>query len=120
MLCRRRTVRTLVLGGMTSALLGCGALVGLGTAAAPADKPDLTPRLPLGQTNVNDRWVDTQAIPGRTLFRFDTVIMNVGYGAFEVYRDAGGSTYQRIWQGGDPLTEGTPKAFPSGAPPSED
>ena len=68
---------------MTSALVGCGALVGFGTAAAPSDEPDPKPRLPLGQTNVNDRWVDTQAIPGRTLFRFDTVIMNVGYGAFE-------------------------------------
>ena len=120
MLRRRRTVRTLVLGGISSALLGCGALVGLGTAAAPRDEPDLTPLLPLGQTNVNDRWVDTVAIPGRTLFRFDTVIKNIGYGAFEVYRSGSGVTYQRIWSGGDPSGTGTAKSFPGGAPSYED
>lgn len=120
MLRRRRTVRTLVLGGISSALVGCGALVGLGSAAAPADLPDLTSLLPVGQTNPNDRWIDTQQLPGRTLFRFDTVIKNIGFGAFEVYRAGDGTTYQRIWSGGDPLRAGTPKSFPVGAPPAED
>jgi hypothetical protein len=105
---------------MVAALAGCGALVGLGAAAAPADTPDLAPLLPTGLSNVNDRWVDTRQIPGRTLYRFDTVILNVGGGAFEVYRDAAGTTYQRIWNGGDPGGIGSPKSFPSGAPGAED
>jgi hypothetical protein len=117
---RARSVRASVLGGIATALTGSAVLVGLGAGAAPSDLPDLVPQLPLGQTNVNDRWVDTHEIRGRTLFRFDTVINNFGSGAFEVYRDAAGTTYQRVWSGGDPLATGTPKAFPAGAPPAED
>lgn len=117
---RTHAIRRTALGGMAAALIGFGALVGLGTAAAPADTPDLTPLLPTGLSNVNDRWIDTRQIPGRTLFRFDTVILNVGGGAFEVYRGPGGTTYQRIWNGGDPGGVGSPKSFPGGAPGAED
>jgi hypothetical protein len=117
---RPHAIRRTALGGMAAALIGCGVLVGLGTAAAPADTPDLAPLLPAGLSNVNDRWVDTQQLPGRTLYRFDTVILNVGGGAFEVYRDAAGTTYQRIWNGGDPGGIGSPKSFPGGAPGFED
>ncbi len=105
---------------MAAAIAGCGVLVGLGAAAAPADRPNLQPLLPVGQSNVNDRWVDTRVAPGRTLYRFDTVILNAGSGAFEVYRDASGTTFQRIWNGGDPGGEGTPKSFPAGAPGFQD
>ncbi len=117
---RRRDIRRTVLGGMAAAVVGCAALVGLGAAAAPADEPNLQPLLPTGQSNVNDRWVDTRVAPGRTLYRFDTVILNAGSGAFEVYRDASGTTFQRIWKGGDPGGDGTTKSFPAGAPEFQD
>lgn len=117
---RAHAIRRTVLGGMAAAIVGCAALVGLGAAAAPADEPNLQPLLPTGQSNVNDRWVDTRVARGRTLYRFDTVILNAGSGAFEVHRDASGTTYQRIWSGGDPGGEGTPKSFPAGAPGFQD
>jgi hypothetical protein len=98
---------------MAAALLGAGALTAIGMAAAPDDKPDLVPRLPTtGKPNM--RWVDTHAVGGRVLYRFDTVIMNQGTGAFEVYRDGAGTTHQRIWDGGAPPPGGDAKHFPAG------
>jgi Lysyl oxidase/Bacterial Ig domain len=117
---RPRAIRRTVLGAMAAAVVGCGLLVGLGSAAAPADEPNLQPLLPTNLSNANDRWVDTKEVPGRTLFRFDTVILNAGSGAFEVYRDASGNTYQRVWNGGDPGGDGTTKSFPAGAPGFQD
>jgi len=104
---------------MVVALLGCGALVTGGMAAGGSDPPDLTTLLP-DDPRHNTRWVDTVAIPGRTLYRFDTVILNGG-GAFEVYRDNAGTTYQRIWPGGAP-PEGSvpPKSLPPDVSGDED
>ncbi|HET6692060.1 MAG TPA: lysyl oxidase family protein [Miltoncostaeaceae bacterium] len=97
---------------MAAALLGAGALATIGMAAGSGDEPDLVPMLPTtGKPNM--RWVDSQAIPGRVLYRFDTVILNKG-GAFEVYRDDGGTTHQRVWDGGAPPAGGDAKDFPAG------
>ncbi|MGE0028427.1 MAG: lysyl oxidase family protein [Thermoleophilia bacterium] len=90
----------------------------MGTAASIDDEPDLTPLLPVTGAP-NTRWVDTRAIPGRVLYRFDTVILNQGAGAFEVYRDARGTTFQRVWGGGEPPGTGGPKSFPGGGSPED-
>jgi hypothetical protein len=82
---------------------GIGALVAAGAGAAqPDDRPDLTPQLPDTRTgSPNARWVDTLEMPGRTLFRFDSVIYNNGPGVLEVRRTSG-ITYQRTYTGGLP------------------
>jgi hypothetical protein len=97
---------------------GLGALVAAGTGAPSSDLPDLTAQLPDARTgSPNARWVDTLEIPGRTLFRFDSVIHNEGPGVFEVTR-VGGTTYQRTWGGGLPPGVGTAKTVPSGGSPA--
>jgi hypothetical protein len=110
-----RRIRRVVLGSLVAAGAGLGALVAAGVAAPANDLPDLTALLPAERPgSPNARWVDTVEIPGRTLFRFDTVILNEGAGAFEVFRDPAGSTYQRTWSGGVPGGAGNSKAFPAG------
>jgi hypothetical protein len=114
-----RHIRALVLTGMVAAVLGAGALAAIGVAAAPGDRPDLVPRLPT-TGKPNTRWVDTHAIAGRVLYRFDTVILNQGTGAFEVHRDAAGTTFQRIWDGGAPPPGGDAKHLPAGGSYDDD
>src|SRR4051812_39339643 len=92
-----RRVRVAVLGSFVMSAAGLGALAAVGFGADPVDRPDLTAYLPAdGPDNPNARWIDTLEIPGRTLFRFDSVIKNDGAGAFEVAR-VNGATFQRTW-----------------------
>ncbi|MGE0027228.1 MAG: lysyl oxidase family protein [Thermoleophilia bacterium] len=108
-------IRGVVLGSLVVAGAGLGTLVAAGIAAPASDLPDLTALLPAERPGSrNARWVDTVEIPGRTLFRFDSVILNEGSGALEVYRDPAGTTFQRTWSGGAPAAAGTSKTFPAG------
>ena len=92
-----------VLGGLGIGLAGLGLLVGIGFSAPSTDAPDLTAELPtarVGQPNA--RWIDTVEVPGKVLYRFDTVIFNQG-GALDVRRSSeSGATCQTIWSGGVP------------------
>ena len=94
-----------VLSGLGLGLAGLGLLVGVGASVDSSDLPDLVPSLPTNHSNVNDRWIDTSeaTAPGRTLYRFDTVIENVGTGAWVVRRAGTSSpTNQIIFSGGAP------------------
>lgn len=97
-----------VLAGLGVGLLGLGALVGVGFSYQQSDLPDLEPLLPTNHSNPNDRWVDTSepTAPGKTLYRFDTVIANVGTGAWAVSRadstSVGQPTNQIVFSGGNP------------------
>lgn len=113
-------MRKAVLAGLAVATAGTAAIATGGLGAAPADLPDLKPLFPAPSAKANTRWVDATVQPGHLLYRFDSVIMNVGTGAFEVYRGADGATYQRVWAGGDPGEGGSSKAFPATAPAFED
>ncbi len=108
-------IRRVVLGSFVVAGAGLGTLVAAGFGAPSGDLPDLTALLPAERPgSPNARWVDTREVPGRTLYRFDTVILNQGPGALEVYRDAAGTTFQRTWSGGVPGGAGNSKTFPAG------
>ena len=97
-----------VLSGFGIALAGLGLLVAGGFSAPSSDKPDLQPLLPTNHSNPNDRWVNYSepTAPGRVLYRFDTVIENVGTGAWAVSRADSTSqpqpTNQIIFAGGNP------------------
>jgi hypothetical protein len=108
-------IRRVVLGSLLLAGAGLGTLVAAGVAAPSGDLPDLTALLPAARPgSPNARWVDTTEVPGRTLYRFDSVILNQGPGALEVFRDPAGTTFQRTWSGGKPGGAGTSKTFPPG------
>jgi hypothetical protein len=112
---RPSRIRRGVLGSLLAAAAGLGGLVAAGAAAPAGDLPDLTAMLPGERAgSPNARWVDTSEVPGRTLYRFDTVIMNRGAGALEVFRDPAGATFQRTWSGGVPGGAATSKSFPPG------
>ncbi len=112
-----RRIRAAVLGSLVLSAAGLGALVAAGAGAAPTqDLPDLTAMLPEDRSDTpNARWIDTVAISGRTLFRFDSVIFNNGPGAIEVTR-TGGTTYQRTYSGGLPGATATDRALTLGGP----
>jgi hypothetical protein len=107
-------IRRVVLGSLVVSGAGLGALVAAGIGAPAGDLPDLAALLPDREGTPVARWVDTQEIPGRTLYRFDSVILNQGPGALEVYRSPAGTTFQRTWSGGVPGGAGTAKTFPPG------
>ena len=76
-------------------------MVGVGLSVGPANQPDLVPLLPT--SSPNGRWADSVEVPGRVLYRFDTVIYNQGGGALDVYRGANDpTTFQKIWPSGTP------------------
>ncbi len=111
-----RRIRAAVLGSLLLSTAGLGALVAAGAGAAPnQDLPDLTAQLPDDRSDTpNARWIDTVEIPGRTLFRFDSVIFNSGTGAMEVAR-IGGTTFQRTYSGGIPGGAATNRQLALGA-----
>ncbi len=112
-----RRIRAAVLGSLVLSTAGIGALVAAGAGATPAsDLPDLTAMLPDDRSDTpNARWIDTIAIPGRTLFRFDSVIWNNGPGAMEVAR-VSGTTFQRTYEGGLPGGTATNRKLDRGGP----
>lgn len=92
-----------VLGGLGVGLAGLALIVGVGFSAPPTSEPDLVTQLPIARDGQpNARWIDTVEVPGKVLFRFDTVIFNQG-GALDVSRtSANGPTCQTVWPGGVP------------------
>jgi hypothetical protein len=106
------------------AVLAALVVPGLASAATTnADKPDLYPNLPVAPYphQVAPVFVDTFAIPGHVLYRFDTQIVNKG-GTLDLYRAPNGDAMQAIWPGGvptqlytDPST-GAKYVDPSSAP----
>jgi hypothetical protein len=110
---RPASTRTGVLAALGIGLAGLGLMVSAGVSVDSSDLPDLEPLLPKNHSNVNDRWIDTVQVSGRTLFRFDTVILNTGTGAFEVLRDGAGSpTQQYVWENKVPPGVVTPSTPP--------
>ena len=85
-----------VLSGFGVGLAGLALLVGVGFSVQTSDKPDLQPLLPTNHSNPNDRWVDFSepTAPGKTLYRFDTVIENTGTGAWAVQRASASSAHE--------------------------
>jgi hypothetical protein len=101
----------IVLGGLV--------LVGSAFAVAASTKPDLLPELPakrpagLGKS-VAPIYVDAYTIPGKLLYRFDTVIRNRG-GTMDLYMQ-NGNAYQVIWKNGHPPGPVSPNHAPSPGP----
>jgi hypothetical protein len=116
---RPASTRTGVLAALGIGLAGFGLMVSAGVSVDSSDLPDLEPLLPKNHSNVNDRWIDTVQVSGRTLFRFDTVILNTGAGAFEVIRDGAGSpTQQYVWENKVPPGQVTTSVPPPVTGPS--
>ena len=70
-------------------VLGAAVLVGSAVATPTSDKPDLVPLLPTEtgtQQAVAPIYTDTFVRPGRVLYRFSSVIKNLG-GAMDLYKD---------------------------------
>ena len=67
---------------------------------------DLVPLLPTsvpkGVVNVAPVYMDTYTRPGHVLYRFDTVIKNLG-GTMDLFMQGGGA-WQGVWTGGVPTT----------------
>jgi hypothetical protein len=100
-----RSKRIGVLGGLGVGLVGFGLIVGAGLSVEPSGQPDLTALLP--QTRPTARFVDTVEVPGKVLYRFDSVIFNQG-GALDISRNAGDpTTFQTTWTNGVPFTATT-------------
>jgi lysyl oxidase/Big-like domain-containing protein len=108
-------IATLVL-----ALGGGGSLLGAGTGLglSGAVYPDLTPELPTSQPV--PAYMDTVTVPGKALYRFDSVIRNQG-GALDLYGTGWqpnggdprmGAIRQVIWRGGTPDVAPDPSAPP--------
>ena len=101
----------IVLGGLV--------LVGSAFAVAGSTKPDLVPELPakrpagLGKS-VAPIYVDAYTMPGKLLYRFDTVIRNQG-GTMDLYMQ-NGNAYQVIWKNGHPPGPVSPNHAPSPGP----
>jgi hypothetical protein len=101
----------IVLGGLV--------LVGSAFAVAASTKPDLVPELPakrpagLGKS-VAPIYVDAYTMPGKLLYRFDTVIRNQG-GTMDLYMQ-NGNAYQVIWKNGHPPGPVSPNHAPSPGP----
>jgi hypothetical protein len=98
-------------------LLGAAVLVGSAVAVPTSDKPDLVPLLPTEtgtQQAVAPIYTDTYVRPGRVLYRFSSVIKNLG-GAMDLYKDPNtGAAMQVVWPGGNPTTMPDPNLVPTG------
>jgi hypothetical protein len=98
-------------------LLGAAVLVGSAVAVPTSDKPDLVPLLPTEtgtQQAVAPIYTDTYVRPGRVLYRFSSVIKNLG-GAMDLYKDPNsGAAMQVVWPGGNPTTMPDPNVVPTG------
>lgn len=91
-----------------------------GADALAADEPDLVIRLP--ETPSADQiapvYVDRFEVPGRVLYRFDSVIHNQG-GTLDVFRDGARPATQAIWSGGRPPAGSEPDAGSVPAPSAD-
>jgi hypothetical protein len=90
------------------------ALMVLAVCASPAqavtDKPDLVIRLP-GEPKPGEAapvFVDAYEEPGKLLYRFNTVIANVG-GTLDLFRGPDGGVEQAVWPGGVPPQDQKPR-----------
>ena len=95
------------------------ALAALAASAGPAhalpDEPDLVIRLP-GQPTSGEAapvFVDAFELPGKLLYRFNTVIANQG-GTLDLFRGPDGGVQQAVWPGGVPSVKPRPDVTPSG------
>ena len=89
------------------------ALLVLAVFASPAqalpDKPDLVIRLPEARPGeAAPVFVDAYEEPGKLLYRFNTVIANVG-GTLDLFRGPGGGVEQAVWPGGVPPQDKLPR-----------
>jgi hypothetical protein len=99
------------------AVLGAFVLAPGFTTSGDSDKPDLVALLPtaVDATQVAPEYVDAYAVPGRLVYRFDSVIWNQG-GLLELYRDsASDEVMQVVWPGGTPTAPPDPNSPPSDA-----
>jgi hypothetical protein len=98
-------------------VLGAAVLVGSAVATPTSDKPDLVALLPTEtgtQQAVAPIYTDTFVRPGRVLYRFSSVIKNLG-GAMDLYKDPStGAAMQVVWPGGNPTTMPDPNVVPTG------
>ena len=99
-----RRLRTIVLTALGSCLAASALLVTAGLAAGNPDAPDLTGYFPPGNGLTVNAFVDAKTAPGKTLYRFDTVIQNSpSAGVLDLYKPAGTlAASQTIWPGGEP------------------
>ncbi len=99
-----RRLRTLVLSALGACLAASALLVTGGLAAGNPDAPDLTGYFPSGNGLTVNAFVDAKTAPGKTLYRFDTVILNSSSaGVLDLYKPAGTlAASQKIWPGGRP------------------
>ncbi len=104
----------LLAAGIVIALLLSSAVpVGSGSVG---DKPDLVPLLPTAVSSgqMTPVFVDGFQLPGRLLYRFDSVLENRG-GVLDLFRDpVTGHALQAIWAGGTPSSQPDPNVAPSG------
>src|SRR5439155_17641769 len=80
-----------------------------------SDKPDLVPLLPTAVSSgqVAPVFVDAYQVPGRLLYRFDSVLQNDG-GTLDLFRDpTTGHALQAIWPGGRPPAQPDPNVMPT-------
>jgi hypothetical protein len=89
------------------------ALLVLAVCACPAqalpDKPDLVIRLPEARPGeAAPVFVDAYEEPGKLLYRFNTVIANVG-GTLDLFRGPSGGVEQAVWPGGVPPQDQKPR-----------
>jgi hypothetical protein len=103
---RRRSLRAWILGTLSASILGCALLVGAGLAAPTTSDPDLSGFFPSGNGLTANAFVDAVSQPGKTLYRFDTVIQNSPTaGVLDLYKPSGANTaFQAIWSTGLPPT----------------
>ncbi len=103
---RGRSLRARILGALGASLLGCALLVGAGLAAPTTSDPDLSGYFPPGNGLTVNAFVDAASQPGKTLYRFDTVILNSATaGVLDLYKPSGSNTaFQSIWATGLPPT----------------
>ena len=94
-------------------------------AAPPSDEPDLIPLLPetFPGNNPAPIYVDAYRKPGQLLYRFSSVLKNLG-GAMDLYMAPDGSdpgtardAMQVIWQNGDPFVQPDPNLAPQQGDP---
>ena len=99
-----RSFRRCMLSALALAVLGCALIVGAGLAAPTTSAPDLTGYFPPGNGLTVNAFVDAKSSPGKTLYRFDTVIQNSATaGILDLYKPSGGTTaYQAVWSSGLP------------------
>jgi hypothetical protein len=99
-----RRLRTIVLAALGSCLAASALLVTAGVGAGNPDAPDLTGYFPPGNGLTVNAFVDAKTAPGKTLYRFDTVIQNApNAGVLDLYKAAGSrAASQKVWSGGTP------------------